>query len=239
MLRVLFIDRQRDELQHRMETWQDCRYEACFAPDFAKGIELILSFGPNMIVTEYALRDGTIRDFADRIARISDAPLVVLSARNDEEAALAALKCGADDFIRKRDCCGPELLIRLLKLLQRHPDLSVEEEPDCVHIGQEILLDKGRHEVSRDGERVPLQRMEYRLLLALLEQRNRVVSKESLLGSLFSGPNATRSQQRGRLLYTYLSGLRRKLSLVPPADVYIKAVYGEGYCLVETSGQLV
>lgn len=180
---------------------------------------------PDLLVVDLGLpdRDGTelIRD----VRNWSGVPILVLSARSDEQDKVDALDAGADDYLTK-PFGVPELLARVRALLRRAARTAANEAP--VHTFGDVSIDLTRREVSKAGTPVHLTPIEYRLLTQLLTHAGRVVTHRQLLCEVW-GPSHS---EHNHYLRVYMAGLRRKLESDPNRPAHIRTETGVGYRLV-------
>jgi two-component system response regulator MtrA len=147
----------------------------------------------------------------------SDVPVLVLSARNDKEDKVRALKLGADDYLTKP--FWPEELLARVSARLRRPRI---EQSDRVVVGP-LEMRAGEHEVSVSGKPVGLTPLESSLLLALLKRAGTAVTRRWLVEQLFESDNTGAE----RTLDVHVSRLRKKLG----RDGLIETVWGIGYRL--------
>ena len=114
-----------------------------------------------------------------RLRRTSDIPVIMLTARDAVMDKVSGLDAGADDYITKPFAIE-ELLARIRAALRKRPAQAAEPPRSRLTAGP-LTMDTDRHEVSVNGEGVELTRREFDLLRYLLENKERVISRESLL----------------------------------------------------------
>lgn len=146
-------------------------------------------------------------------------PAIVLTARSDKEATRTSFGLGADDFVRKPFGIE-ELTLRVAAVLRR----SRPAAPEALRTVGAISIDVDAHEVTCDGDVVELSPTEFRLLLVLVENAGRVLSREQLLDQVWGLAHGAESST----VETYVSYLRRKLGEHLP----LRTVRGVGYQLV-------
>jgi two-component system KDP operon response regulator KdpE len=179
---------------------------------------------PDLVIVDLGLpdRDGT--DVVRDIRGWSAVPILILSARSAEDAKVAALDAGADDYLTK-PFGVPELQARVRALLRRAARIAGEEAPQVRFGG--VTVDLARRLVTRAGEAVHLTPIEYRLLAQLIANSGRVLTHRQLLLEVW-GPNAV---EHTHYLRVYMTGLRRKLEPNPNIPQYIQTEPGVGYRL--------
>jgi two-component system OmpR family response regulator len=150
-------------------------------------------------------------------------PAILLTARHEREDAVTGLKLGADDYVKKPFGLE-ELLLRVAAVLRR-----VNGESDSVLICGAISLSVARHEVMCAGKVVDLSPTEFRLLEYLMENNNRVLTKQQILDAVW-GIDFDSSTT---VVETFISYLRKKLT--PEIDNMLITVRGIGFKLVDKS----
>jgi DNA-binding response OmpR family regulator len=158
---------------------------------------------------------------------VSDVPVIVATARDDETEMVRLLDIGADDYVIKPFTAG-QLDARIRAVLRRTG--RTDEDP-VITIGG-LVIDTRSYEVTVDGAPVELARKEFELLLALARRAGEVVTKRDLLGEVWQ-------QAWGgsdRTVDVHLSWLRRKLGETAAEPRYLHSVRGVGVRLVAPGG---
>ena len=179
---------------------------------------------PEAILLDLGLPDGDGLDLLRRIREWSSAPVIVLSARDQEAQKVAALDGGADDYLTKPFGTG-ELLARIRVALRHARAQAVTDDP-VIALGP-IKIDQARHEVSVDGRPVHLTPIEFRLLTMLARNAGKVMTHRQLLHEVW-GP---RSTQHTHYLRVHMAALRRKLEDDPARPRWLTTEPGVGYRL--------
>lgn len=178
---------------------------------------------PDLVIVDLGLPDCDGGEIIRQIRGWSDVPILVLSARDREEEKVAALNAGADDYLTK-PFGVPELVARVRAHLRRRSNASQGES--LVHFG-EVEIDLAAHVIKRAGHEVHLTSIEYRLLLALIKERGRVITHQKLLREVW-GPNYS---SRSHYLRIYMGHLRQKLERDPARPQFLLTELGVGYRL--------
>lgn len=193
-------------------------YEVEIARDGLSGLERALK-EPDLVILDLMLPRMDGIEVCKRIRAKSSVPIVMLTAKDGIPDRVAGLDLGADDYVTK-PFATDELLARVrARLRARAPQTSVIRFRD-------VVLDRDRHEVSRDGRPVTLTAKEYSLLEYLLLHRNKVHTRDELFngvwGSDFLGDS--------NLIDVYIRYLRGKID-DDFSDKLITTVRGVGYTI--------
>lgn len=152
-------------------------------------------------------------------------PVIMLTARGEEQDRIAGLTAGADDYLPKP--FNPmELAARVRAVLKRSSGSSTPPREQSTGFGNLVLHDK-RREVRVDGNLVPLTATELRVLEALLQRQGEVLSRSELTEVAVGRP----LEPYDRSIDTLVSKLRRKLALAGARGAEIRSLRGHGYVL--------
>ncbi|EKK5268505.1 two-component system response regulator KdpE [Cronobacter dublinensis] len=176
---------------------------------------------PDLVILDLGLPDGDGIDFIRDYRQWSQTPVIVLSARSDEQDKIAALDAGADDFLGKPFGIG-ELQARLRVALRRHGAAS---QSDPVVRFSDITVDLAARRITRGAQEIHLTPIEFRLLAVLLNNVGKVLTQRQLLSQVW-GPNAV---EHSHYLRIYMGHLRQKLELDPARPRHLLTETGIGY----------
>jgi two-component system OmpR family response regulator len=197
-------------------------YEVAFANSGRRGLELVSTFRPDLIVLDVMMPD---LDGLQVLRRLRDegnkTPVLFLTARDAVEDRVSGLTAGADDYLSKPFSLA-ELSARVGAILRRS---GSSPERNTRLVFSDLVLDEDTHEVFRGGEEVELTATEFKLLRFLMLNANRVVSKAQILDHVWEydfGGDAN-------IVETYISYLRKKIDANHPG--IIKTIRGVGYSL--------
>ena len=156
-------------------------------------------------------------DAVREIRKYSTVPIIMLTAKSDEQDELNGFNLGVDEYIRKP--FSPKVLVaRVEAILRRSMDTGKQ---DVLEVGG-IVIDKSAHEVYVDGERIELSFKEFELLVYFVENKGIALSREKILGSVWNYDYFGDA----RTIDTHVKKLRSKL--MGRGDM-IKTVWGVGY----------
>ncbi len=200
-------------------------FRAVTAHDGVTGLDLARSEDPSLILLDLNLPGIDGSDICRELRLDSDVPIIMVTARVDEEDRLAGLDLGADDYVIK-PFSPRELMARVRAVLRRsvrEKDIK-EQHHGEISIGR-YLVDLESRTVHVDGNELTLTPTEYRLLVYFMNANRRTVSRdqiiENAIGYEFDGFDRT--------VDTHISNLRRKLEKVTIGERHLKTVYGVGY----------
>ena len=199
-------------------------YQMLEAPTAAEGIRQARSYSPDLVLLDLGLPDGDGSWVMRRIREYSKVPILVISARGNEESKVHALDEGADDYLTK-PFGAAEMMARirvaLRKVVARDAPLLI------VRIGEDVQVDLARRAVTVRGEDVHLTPMEYKLLATLVTHAGTVQTHHQLLERVW-GPGHENQMQ---YLRVYMTQLRHKLEREPARPRYLLTETGIGYRL--------
>ncbi|MBE5213640.1 two-component system response regulator KdpE [Pectobacterium sp. A535-S3-A17] len=213
-----------DEKEIRRFVRQALESEGCRVFDaetMQRGLLEAATRKPDLIILDLGLPDGNGIDYIRDLRQWSSLPVIVLSARTDEQDKIDALDAGADDYLTKPFGIG-ELLARLRVALRRHSNM--QQETPLVSFGN-ITVDLLNRQVNRDGQELHLTPIEFRLLATLLASPGKVLTQRQLLTQVW-GPNAV---EHSHYLRIYMGHLRQKLESDPARPRHLLTETAIGY----------
>lgn len=183
---------------------------------------IILRDSPSLVVLDLMLPGMDGLEVCRRVRELSDVPIIMLTARNEDIDKIVGLELGADDYLTKP--FNPrELLARIRAILRRSDRASNQEAPPPITIGN-LCIDPQRRRVEVDGRPVGLRMKEFDLLQALAENKGVVFSRDKLLNVVWGYDFAGQT----RTVDVHVAHLRHKLREMTPT---IETVWGVGYRL--------
>ncbi len=197
------------------------------AGDGERAVELYHSVHPDLVLLDVMLPRMSGIDVCRQIRLTAETPVIMVSARSEEIDAVVALEVGADDYITKPYRLR-ELVARMRTVLRRsgghHDD---DAEPDLV-VGR-IRLDRERHEVTIDGERVEFPLKEFQVLAELMRNVGFVVTRDDLINRVWGYDYVGDT----KTLDVHIKRLRSKLELDPAKPELIVTIRGLGYKMTQ------
>lgn len=205
------------EIKKLAETWG---LEARCAEDFRNVMGEFAEFQPHLVLLDITLPFFNGYHWCSAIRAVSKVPVIFISSAADNMNIVMAMTMGADDFIAK-PFDGSVLMAKLQAILRRSYDFAAGM-PVIEHRG--AMLDTGAGTLIINGERIALTKNEYRILLCLMQNRGKVVSREKLMEKLWE----TDSFVDENTLTVNVGRLRKKLDAAG-LDSFISTKFGVGY----------
>jgi two-component system KDP operon response regulator KdpE len=191
-----------------------------------EGLRLVTQQVPALVLLDLGLPDGDGLDLVRQIREWSPLPIIVISARGQEDSKIAALDAGADDYLTKPFGVG-ELLARI-RVALRHAAKMLSDEPvDSVVTVGDLNIDLERHVVTKAGQEAKLTKIEFDLLAVLARNLGKVVTHRQLLKEVW-GPHAV---QEPHYVRVFMANLRKKLETNPSRPQLLITEQGVGYRL--------
>ncbi len=190
-----------------------------------EGLSQAASYNPDLILLDLGLPDLDGLVVTKRLREWASAPIIVISARGQEDDKIHALDAGADDYLTKPFGTG-ELLARI-RVALRHSARSRQERSEPILTVGELSIDLDKRSVQMAGKEVHLTPIEYKLLATLLKNAGKVLTHRQLLKEVW-GPSYANNTQ---YLRVYMVQLRHKLELDAARPRYLVTEPGVGYRL--------
>lgn len=198
-------------------------YTVVLAKNGLEGLQQLYNERPDIVILDIAMPVLDGWEVCRRIREVSDVPIVMLTARVQEDERVKGLKLGADDYVVKPFSLK-ELEARLEAVLRRAPP-SASQKSGILFADEELVVDAFRLVVMRNGDQVNLTPTELRLLLFLAENAGRVLTHSQILEKIW-GPEYSDDADYVKL---FIYRLRRKIEPDPSTPKYILSERGIGY----------
>jgi DNA-binding response OmpR family regulator len=190
--------------------------------DGVKGLATALGGGFDLMILDVMLPGMDGFEILRRVRRESRLPVLMLTARGEDEDRIIGLELGADDYLPKP--FNPRELSARVKAILRRTEARVNRGRVEVN---GVALDPGTREVTSDGKAVEVTTLEFDILEQLMRNAGRVVSRDGLMESLYN----RKATPFDRSIDMHVSHLRRKLESTRPV---IKTIRGVGYQFVSS-----
>ncbi len=224
MARVLVIEDEADLREVLQYNLTQAGHRAFAAATGDAGLKLALEVKPDIVLLDLMLPDvpGTVVAKSLRREPLTQTiPIIMVTAKGEEIDRIVGFELGADDYVVKPFSVR-ELMLRIDAVLRR----GRTSEQRVMEVA-ELHIDKDAHRVTVGGEEISLTALEFKLLVTLIERRDRVQARGTLLSDVW----AMNSEIASRTVDTHVKRLRDKLR---SAGRFIETVRGVGYRFSET-----
>ena len=199
-------------------------YRILEAQDGAAGLRMALEESPDIVLLDLNLAGMDGIEVCKNVRSESDVPIIMVTARVEEDDRLTGLELGADDYVSK-PFSPRELVARVNAVLRRTQRNAEDQKETGNHLtAGAVVIDLDRRSATVLGTEIDLTPTEFRLLSYFIEGRGRTVSRdqiiENVFGYDFSGYDRT--------VDTHVSNLRKKLESANPEGQHLKTIYGVG-----------
>jgi DNA-binding response OmpR family regulator len=200
-------------------------YDVLTAADGVEGLRLAQEKDPSLVILDLSLPKMDGIEVCRRIRAGSQAPIVMVTARVEEDDRLAGLDLGADDYVTK-PFSPRELVARVRAVLRR----TAREAAAAPSPGQsrltagDLVVDLDAQSATARGETLPLTPTEYRILVGFMRAAGRVLTRDQIIESVFGYD----FEGLDRTVDTHISNLRKKVEAAGTQN-RIKTIYGSGY----------
>jgi two-component system response regulator RegX3 len=193
-----------------------------YAVDFETGVQAAAEKQPSLILLDVNLNGQSGFSLCKKLREATDVPVIFISARNTDDDVLTALGVGGDDYIAKPFSMAV-LLAKVRTMLKRNAAAQKSAPQAAAKFG-DVEIERDNDRVTRGGCPVKLKPLELKLLLYLIDNGGRRITKDELLekvwGDTFIGEGT---------LSVHIRHLREKLEEDPKNPQYIKTMWGSGY----------
>ncbi len=222
MYRLLIVEDDKgiaEAIKTQAEMWD---LEVCCVRNFRAVMAEFAQFDPHIVLLDISLPFFNGYHWCGEIRKVSRVPIIFISSAADNMNMIMAMNMGGDDFIAK-PFDQSVLMAKLQAMLRRTYDFS-STVPVLEHRG--ALLNTGDNTLSYGEERIPLSKNEFRILLTLMKNKGKVVSREKLMEQLWE----TDSFVDENTLSVNVNRLRKRLDAAGLQE-FITTKFGVGYLI--------
>lgn len=226
---ILIIEDEKNILNFITSVLEAQQYQVVSAMNGRDGLSQAASRCPDLILLDLGLPDMDGITVIQEIRKWASTPILVISARTQEQDKVLALDLGADDYITK-PFGNSELLARIRTAL-RHGNRFQASDSAPVQIYRKgtLYIDFEKRKVTRDGTDIHLTQNEYKILALLAKNNGSVLTYDKLIEHVW-GPY---SENDNTSLRVHMANLRRKLEPNPAEPIYLFTEIGIGYRMAE------
>lgn len=222
---VLLIEDEPQMRRFLKITLQGHGYRFLEAQSGQEGLTEVATRNPEIVLLDLGLPDIDGLEVTKRIREWSGVPIIVLSARGQEDDKIRALDAGADDYLTKPFGAG-ELLARI-RVALRHVSLQQTGNDEPIFTLANLKIDFSKRQVFMEGTEVHLTPIEYKLLTALIRHAGKVLTHKQLMKEVWG----TGYVDQTHYLRIYMAQLRHKLEVDPARPRFFINEPGIGYRL--------
>ena len=200
-------------------------YRVIEAASADEGIRQATAYTPEVVLLDLGLPDKDGLEVVKLLREWSTVPILIISARGQEDAKVKALDEGADDYITKP--FGASELTARIRVALRHAARMRDTTTTTTTIGKDITIDLVKRVVTKKGDEVHLTQTEYKLLVALVKHAGMVVTHRHLLEQVWGAGHS----EQIHYLRVYMTQIRHKLEADPAQPKHLLTELGVGYRL--------
>lgn len=235
MPQILLVDDERVLRTSLTFTLQQNGYQVTTAATGPEALRMAEEQPPDLILLDLMLPGVDGMEVCRRLRRRSNVPIIMLSARGQEDDRVTGLRLGADDYVTK-PFSTRELIARIEAVLRRHAALPATDEgeertaapeklPEPVLESGELRLDLQARQAWRNGEPLNLSPKEFQLLSLLMQHRGRALSRDELIASVWG----SEFMGDGKTLDVHIRWLRAKVEPNPAEPTHVRTVRRFGF----------
>ncbi|WP_036939132.1 response regulator transcription factor [Pseudobacteroides cellulosolvens] len=221
--KILVVDDEKKIVEVVKSYLEHIGYEVCEAYNGNQALNLFERIDPSLIVLDLMLPDMSGEEICKIIRKQSRVPIIMLTAKVEEEDILKGLDIGADDYITKP--FSPKQLVARVGAVLRRTSEDPVPLSNIISFNDDLVIDNLKYEVRKNNSIVNLTPNEYKILMTLVKYPKKTFTREELisiaLGEDFEGFDRT--------VDTHIKNLRQKIETDPKSPKYILTVHGIGY----------
>lgn len=235
MSRILVCDDDREIVEAITIYLQREGYEVVQAYDGIQAIEILKQENIDLLIVDMMMPGLSGVETIFRIREKNTLPIIILSAKSEDQDKIFGLKVGADDYLTKP--FNPmELIARVQSQLRRSTVLNQnfkqdpkEEQDRRIYQKDMLVIDDDRKVVSVEGKTIRLTPIEYQILLFLMKNQGRTFSSAQIYEQIWD----EEAFGSDNVVAVHIRHIREKIEIDPKNPRYIQVVWGIGYCISE------
>ncbi len=225
--RILVVDDERRMVGFiRLNLEQD-GFEVIEAYNGSEALEKLRESLPDLILLDVMMPDIDGFEVLRTIREISQVPVIMLTAKGEENDKVKGLELGADDYVTKP--FSPRELVSRVKAVLRRGSTFEEDDEGVIDVDERLKIDFSRREVWVDDELVKLRPTEYRLLYHLVQNAGWVLTHDQILTKVWG----YEYRDEPHYVRLYINYLRKKIEQDPSNPKYIQTERGVGYRFID------
>lgn len=202
-------------------------FEVVEANNGAQAMDKLRATLPDLVLLDVMMPDLDGFTVLKMIREVGSTPVIMLTAKGEENDKVRGLEMGADDYVTKP--FSPRELTSRIRAVLRRGSFADQEEKGRIIVDDRLTIDFDRHEVWVEGELVQLRPTEYRLLYHLVQNAGWVLTHDQILSKVWG----YEYENEPHYVRLYINYLRKKLEKDPANPRYIRTERGVGYRFVD------
>ena len=225
--KILAVDDEQRMVRFIQLNLEQDGFEVVTAYNGKEALEQVRTQLPDLILLDIMMPDINGFEVLKKIREVNNVPVIMLTAKGEEDDRIQGLELGADDYITKP--FSPRELVSRIRAVLRRTKSFKEDQVDQIIVDDRLTIDFSRREVWVEGKKVDLRPTEYRLLYHLVQNAGWVNTHEQLLSKVWG----FEYQDEPHYVRLYVNYLRKKLEEDPSDPKYILTERGVGYRFVD------
>lgn len=225
--KILAVDDEQRMVRFIQLNLEQDGFQVITAYNGKEALEQVRTQLPDLILLDIMMPDINGFEVLGKIREVNNVPVIMLTAKGEEDDRIQGLELGADDYITKP--FSPRELVSRIRAVLRRTKTFQEDQVDLIEVDDRLTIDFSRREVWVEGEKVDLRPTEYRLLYHLVQNAGWVNTHEQLLSKVWG----FEYQDEPHYVRLYVNYLRKKLEEDPSNPKYILTERGVGYRFVD------
>lgn len=225
--RILIVDDEKGLVRMMRMNLEHDGFEVVEANNGAQAMDRLRATIPDLILLDVMMPDVDGFTVLKMVREVGPTPVIMLTAKGEEEDKVKGLELGADDYVTKP--FSPRELTSRIRAVLRRGNYADEDENGVIDVDGRLKIDFGRHEVYVNGEEVKLRPTEYRLLYHLVKNAGWVLTHDQILSKVWG----YEYENEPHYVRLYINYLRKKLEEDITNPKYILTERGVGYRFVD------
>jgi len=225
--KILAVDDEQRMVRFIQLNLEQDGFEVVTAYNGKEALEQVRTQLPDLILLDIMMPDINGFEVLKKIREVNNVPVIMLTAKGEEDDRIQGLELGADDYITKP--FSPRELVSRIRAVLRRTKSFKEDQVDQIIVDDRLTIDFSRREIWVEGKKVDLRPTEYRLLYHLVQNAGWVNTHEQLLSKVWG----FEYQDEPHYVRLYVNYLRKKLEEDPSNPKYILTERGVGYRFVD------
>ncbi len=225
--KILAVDDEQRMVRFIQLNLEQDGFQVITAYNGKEALEQVRTQLPDLVLLDIMMPDINGFEVLAKIREVNNVPVIMLTAKGEEDDRIQGLELGADDYITKP--FSPRELVSRIRAVLRRTRTFQEDQVDLIEVDDRLTIDFSRREVWVEGEKVDLRPTEYRLLYHLVQNAGWVNTHEQLLSKVWG----FEYQDEPHYVRLYVNYLRKKLEEDPSNPKYILTERGVGYRFVD------